>query len=391
MGSFAATGVDYAIALVIVLVTVAGGTTLARALKVNPLTGALVVLASLIFAYAKYVNTLVDGSDSMGYYVASFGRVDLALGTDFVTVLTSFFTQGAGLAFLPTNMVFGAAGAIASLLFYAAWLRSAALKPSVAEHVVFFGIVTVAVGFWGGGISKDALALLGSSLFCLGLVAAKPRLSVIVAGVALMVVVRPHIAAAMLLGLAAAVPLAKDLPLRTRGSLLAVSVVALATLIPFVVWYVGLEQGAGLADLQENIEDRTTNFAGSGGYVDLSSLPLPLRILSYLFRPLPYEAGSVTQLLASGQNLLLLLAIGLLLWSARRSGIHRRDFAPLALLMFALAALVPLALGTSNLGISMRQKWMFVPALLLALVQLRSWAHLRQVPRLAAPQAVPAG
>lgn len=388
MGSLAATGIDYALALVIVVLTVVGAMALARPLKVNAGMAGTIVLAGFVLAYAKYINTLTDGSDSLAYYLNSFGRVDAALGTDGVTALTSVLTQGIGLAFLPANMVFGAAAAIACLFFYAAWLRSSAFVPGLIEHGLFFGIVVVSVGFWGGGIGKDAVALLGASLFCLGLVASRPRLGAIAVGVALMLVVRPHIAATMLLGMAAAVPLANDLPLRTRGPLLALSAAALVALVPFVVWYVGLGEGAGLGDLQENIEDRTTNFAASGGFVDISSLPIPLRVLSYLFRPLPNEAGSVTQLLASGQNLLLLGVIGALLWSARSAGRHVRGFAPLALLLFALAALVPLAMGTSNLGISTRQKWMFVPALLLALVQLRSWAQVRRAPRLIAPTAM---
>ncbi len=381
MGSFAATGVDYAISLLIVLMTVAGSTQLARALKVNPAMAGAIVLASFVFAYAKYINTLVDSSDSMGYYLFSLGHVDAALGTDSVIWITSLLTKGLGLAFLPTNMMFGAAGAVASLLFYASYLRSSVTVPNFVEQGVFLGLIVVAVGFWGGGIGKDAIALLGSSLFCLGLVAAKPRVALLGIGIALMLVVRPHIAAAMLAGLAAAVPLANDLPLRARGPLLALATVSLMALVPFVLWYIGLDESAGLTDFQENIEDRATNFAGSGGFVDISALPVPLRVLSYLFRPLPNEAGSVTQLLASGQNLLLLVAVGVLFWSARSSGRSWRGFAPLALLMFSLAALIPLAMGTSNLGISMRQKWMFVPALLLALVQLRSWATLKSAHR----------
>ena len=387
MGSFAATGVDYAISLLVVLMTVAGGTLLARALRVNPLIAGAIVVASFVFAYAKYLNTLIEGSDSMGYYLASLGRVDAALGTDAVRAIASVFTQGLGLAFLPTNMIFGAAAAIGSLLFYAAYVQSSAFRPRLWEQAVFFGLVVVAVGFWGGGISKDAIALLASSLFCLGLAGARPKLALAVAAIALMLVVRPHIAAAMLVGLGAAVPLAGDLPLRARGPLLALAVVGLITLVPLVLLYVGLDTGAGLVDVQETIEDRTTNFATSGGFVDLSSLPWPLRLLSYLFRPLPYEASSSTQLIASGQNLLLLVVAGALLWVAKGAGRRWRGFAPLALLLFAFAAWVPLGLGTSNLGISMRQKWMFVPAVLLALVRLRSWVQVRRRPRLMAPGA----
>ena len=375
MGSFAATGVDYAIALVIVLVTVAGGTTLARALKVNPLTGALVVLASFVFAFAKYLNTLVDGSDAMGYYFSSFGRIEIAFGTDMVTAATAVFSQDLGLAFLPTNMVFASAGAIASLLFYSAWIRSCLIKPSALDHGFFFSIIVVAVGFWGGGIGKDAIALLGTSLFCFSLSGQRPNVSSLIFGVFLMVIVRPHIGAAMLVGLATAVPFARDLPVKFRAPLLGLSILSLLFLVPFVAWYIGLGTDADLSDLQSNIEERSTNFAGSAGFVDISSLPLVLKLLSYLFRPLPYEARSLTQLVASGQNSILLILIMLLVFKSKRSG-HSRDFTSVALICFAFAAFIPLSIGTSNLGISMRQKWMFVPPLLMALVQLKSWKNL---------------
>lgn len=389
MGSFAATGVDYAISLVIVLLTVVGSTLLARPLKLNPVMAGAIVLTSLVFAYAKYINTLVDGSDSMGYYLRSLGFVEADLGTDSIRFLTSLFTQGFGLAFLPTNMIYGAAGAIGSLLFYAAFVQSCALRPRLWEQAVFFGLIVVAVGFWGGGIGKDALALLGSSMFCLAVTSARPRMVLIGVGIVLMLMVRPHIAAAMMGGLGVAVWLAKDLPLRARVPLLVLTGIGVMVMVPLVLVYVGLDQGAGLSDLQENIEDRTNNFSASSGFVDVSNLSWPLRMLSYLFRPLPYEAASATQLIASGQNLLLLVVVGALLWQARSAGGRWRGFAPLALLMFGLAAWLPLGLGTSNLGISMRQKWMFVPAVLLALVRLRSWAQVRGHVGWAAQSTVP--
>lgn len=378
MGIFSVGVVDYAIAATIGVVAIACLAMLGRRLNIRLGLAIAITSACLILAYAKFLQTMWDGSDSLFYYSASLKPDDFNLGTRAVVYLTSFFSRTLGLGFLPVNAVFGVVGAVACLILCSAYLKSSVFLPSAIEIAIFFLLLVVAIGFWGGGISKDSIALLGSSLFCLGLVNSRPRLFMIAAGVVAMLLVRPHIAAAMLAGLAVAVPLARDLPLSRRGPLLALSGFALLILVPFVLWYADLEDVTNLTDLQDNIEDRTTNYAGSTGFVDLSALPWPLRMVSYLFRPLPYEARSITQLLASGQNVLLLFIVLLLLWQGRHARAHWRDFGVLALLLFALAAWVPLGLGTSNLGISMRQKWMFVPALLLALVQLRSFALVRR-------------
>lgn len=379
MGIYSVGVVDYSIAATIGVVAIACLAMLGRRLNLRLDLAIAITCACLTLAYAKFLQTMWDGSDSLFYYSASLEPDDFNLGTKAVVHLTSFFSETLGLGFLPVNAVFGVVGAVACLILYSAYLKSSVFLPSAIEIAVFFLLLVVAIGFWGGGISKDSIALLGSSLFCLGLVNSRPRLFMIAAGVAAMLLVRPHIAAAMLAGLALAVPLARNLPLSRRGPLLALSGLALLILVPFVLWYAGLEGVTDLTDLQDNIEDRTTNYAGSTGFVDLSALPWPLRMVSYLFRPLPYEARSITQFLASGQNMLFLLVVVMLLWQVRHARAHWRDFGVLALLLFALAAWVPLGVGTSNLGISVRQKWMFVPALLLALVQLRSHVQARQI------------
>jgi hypothetical protein len=111
-------------------------------------------------------------------------------------------------------------------------------------------------------------------------------------------------------------------------------------------------------------------------YVDFGNLPAPLKIFSYLFRPLFVDAPNFALALFSLENFIwLLLAITLF---------HKNFFAwfikeKLALqfcLIFILLGAYILSHGLSNFGIIMRQKMMLIPCL--GLISLGFLSYLKQ-------------
>jgi len=101
-----------------------------------------------------------------------------------------------------------------------------------------------------------------------------------------------------------------------------------------------------------------------GGAVDISSMSVPVRVATYLFRPFPHEARSIPQLAASADNLILIFVfVAVLVGIFVRRSVRQLDLNYFALTYSALALFV-LAMTTANLGIAVRQKWMFVPVLL---------------------------
>jgi hypothetical protein len=129
--------------------------------------------------------------------------------------------------------------------------------------------------------------------------------------------------------------------------------------------YSGLGSGADNADVIEYVEQRQGYNMQGGGAVDISSMSLPVQMFTYLFRPLPFEAHSLTSLAVSVENValivILFLAIGQRIKGRKSTSHVDRVF----LAVFSVSVWLILATTTANLGIAVRQKWMFLPMIIL--------------------------
>ena len=111
------------------------------------------------------------------------------------------------------------------------------------------------------------------------------------------------------------------------------------------------------------------NIRGFDGGIDISSMPFILKMFTYIFRPLPFEAHNFLSFLSSIDNLIILVLFILSLFSvvvSKRKIFSLSDFKENRwfLLFFALGGIAISSLITSNFGISARQKWMFLPILI---------------------------
>jgi len=189
------------------------------------------------------------------------------------------------------------------------------------------------------------------------------------AAVLIMLLVRPHIAGIMVLAISGALVLQRNLPLSNRLLMGGVTAITAFILIPFALNYAGLV----LAEMDINnistyIQNRQSlNQEGEGG-IDISVMSLPMQLFSYLFRPLPFEAHNIFALASSIENIFLLLvflsAIRGMLLHKRYNVVESRIY----MWLYVLMTWGILASTTANLGISVRQKWMFVPVLFFLLI-----------------------
>lgn len=241
--------------------------------------------------------------------------------------------------------------------------------------------------FWPSSIGKEAL-LIG----CLGLViyggalllAPKPRLAGIGwfgLGLAVLALVRPHIAYMSIGALGVAVGVGALRSERIAGTLRgrAVRLIGLAVLLGAASVtgtmvsqrFAADEQRAGSASTQATLQATLaqTSTGGSEFVPPAITNPteLPLGVASVLFRPMVWEARSVNALIAATEGVLLL---GLFAVSWRRVGaffklVLRRPF-----LVFALGYVLVFAVGFSylaNFGILARQRTQMMPMVLVLL------------------------
>ncbi|RZI85368.1 MAG: hypothetical protein EOP38_05125 [Rubrivivax sp.] len=317
-----------------------------------------------LFAMLNMAYSIKYGSDSIGYYDRSLlsGNV-LAVGTEFVTSFTSVLTGYLKLSYLGAYLVFNVLGYVGLVAFYAS-LRQATLgKPIIWRRVAFLIILLPSFSFWSSAISKDAFSFMSCGLALWASLSIRRRSWVLILAIGLMFLVRPHIAALMVTAGAASLLFTSNISILQRLIIGSIALVGALAVVPFAMSYTGFEDGASSAEVVEFVE-RRQGYQDGGGGINISAMSPPMQLFTYLFRPFPFEAHNATAFAASLENMLLLALLLVGIFRVVRSAQLSLSGEKMFLWIYALSTWAVLAVSTANLGISVRQKWMFVPILI---------------------------
>lgn len=319
------------------------------------------------FAYANFVTT--NGGDANNYYNdALMGNIDFKFGTAAVSFITYLFVSIADLSFIGLFLVFNIFGYIGLLAFDSS-LRIATAEKS--KHVKMLATLIVfmpSVSFWSSAIGKDSLAFMAIGLALWAAINLRNRQGLMVFSIILMLMVRPHIAGMLVLALATSSVLDPKVKIKTRLISGSVAFTAALVMVPFALSYAGLGDASNFGDLEEYINQRQSYNMEGGGGVDIASMSLPMQLFTYLFRPAIFESTNITSLAAALDNTLLLLMVSLALTSYFKRRSFRLIGQRIFMWVYVLIAWIVLATTTANLGIAVRQKWMFVPFLVFLLI-----------------------
>ena len=319
--------------------------------------------------YLAYVINY--GGDASGYFRMSLHPdIDFAFGTDGVRFVVSFLSQGMGLSFLGCSLVFQLFGFIGLLAFDGAlrevtWDKSRNIR-LLATLIVFLP----SVSFWSSGLGKDALSFCAMGFALWAALRLKQRWLLLTIAILLMLLVRPHMAGMLGLGLAGSFVFQRGIPLPQRVVLGGIALGAAVFLVPLGLNYAGVGEDAGAEDVMQYIEGRQGHTLKGGGAVDISSMSPPVQMFTYLFRPTLIEARNLFSLAAALDNTILLFLFVAGGWALIKKPLpahllaHNRMF----LWIYSLSAWLILAMTTANLGIALRQKWMFAPMLIFLLI-----------------------
>lgn len=313
--------------------------------------------------YGWYAQTY--GGDAIGYYREALqGGIEFDVGTAGVHYLTMLVVQFFGLSFLGTFLFYNILGSI-GLLAFDACLRSATQdKTRNTRRLATLIIFLPSVSFWSSAIGKDALSFMATGLALWAALELNRRTVLMGIAVAVMLLVRPHMAGMMMMALTIAVLVQRKASPMRKLLLGAVAAAAAAVMVPFALQYAGVGESNDAEALMSYVESRQASNMEGGSSVDIAAMSLPMKLFTYLFRPVIFEARSIFSLAAAVDNLILLYLFvmgGRVLFRSRKAVYWgSRTF----LWTYSLLAWLILALTTANLGIAMRQKWMFAPMLI---------------------------
>lgn len=318
-------------------------------------------------AYLWYANE--NGGDALGYFEAALSaNFDFDFGTAAVNFLTAIIVQGLGLSLLGTFLVFNIFGSIGLLAFDSCLKLAVINKPIFIKRLSTVIVLLPSVSFWSSAIGKDSLSFMA---ICLALWAAlnlRQRIPLMVFSIILMLLIRPHMAGAMLMALVVAILLDSRIATVPKIILGFSSLIGAIILVPFALQYAGVGEDISADSIMSYVEARQGFNMDGGGGIDIASMSLPMQLFAYMFRPIIFEARSIFAFAAAIDNTILvyIFALGLYGILIRKQSVVLGNH--VFMWTYVIIAWLILATTSANLGISIRQKWMFAPVLIFLLI-----------------------
>jgi hypothetical protein len=346
-------------------------TKLAKAFNMKKSRSLLIYIWHTIFCFAYIIYAQKYGADALMYYARALeGALIYKFGTGAAITITTFLVQGFGLGFIGCFLFYNILGAIGLLAFDGALKQATINKTAFSGKIATLVIFLPSVSFWSSAIGKDSISFLSAGLALWAALQLNKRIWLMVLAVALMMIVRPHMAGIMVIALAMSVMFDKKASIIKRLLLGSISIVGVAIMVPFALDYAGVSDAASSEGLINYVETRQSYNTEGGGGVDIANMSLPMQLFTYAFRPIIFEARSITALAASLDNLILLylfiLGVYALIKKKSQNFIENRKF----MWVYVILSWIVLAMTTANLGIAVRQKWMFTPILIYLLLSL---------------------
>ena len=322
------------------------------------------------FVYAWYVNKF--GGDAIYYYdEAQNGNYSFGLSTSFIVYISTFFYEFANLSFLSMVILFGIFGIIGLLAFDASLrcvIKDAPKKIKLLATIIVF---MPSVSFWSSGLGKDSIAFTAINLILWASLNLNKRKLILIFGITSLFLIRPHVAVLLLLAFSPAILMTKNLKFSIRIIYFFILVITLILIVPFALEITNFKQNLNLENVMDYLKNRQEyNWKDWDGGIDISSMSLSMQIFTYLFRPLPFEAHNIFALVASLENIFLMYLFVMGLFSkfnGRRVSVNPHLYSSFFWL-YSIAALILLSMTTANFGISVRQKWMFLPFLIVLFI-----------------------
>lgn len=291
-----------------------------------------------------------------------FGCVNWPVGTSFVKCVSAFA--------MPVDVdqwvlyflffIFG---------FVGCWLIALAAKGCHDGFKRFWWLLFLpGLHFWTGAPGKDAIVILGSGIFIYGLVHGQ-KFFLSMLGLAVVALARPHVGVVLLISFLVSVLIFKRFQFWKKLAIFMAFFVVGWVSLDYVSIYLSAYGDFSFGDVGGFVEQRQGLNKG-GSSVDFSSYSVFEIVLTYLFRPLFFDAAGWSGVLASIENIFLLVGmlflISYCLWRRK----FELDFVTFFCLFYSVFLLIVLSLTTSNIGLALRQKWMFLPFLIFAFISM---------------------
>lgn len=330
-----------------------------------------------LFWLVYYLYALNNPSDSGQYYFRTANLYTSwfsAWGTDakFIDFIGYPFVKGLGFNYEMIMALFSWFGYLGFIYFYIFF------KENVKTNVKMWGYSVIPLllflpnmHFWTVAFSKGSLIFLGISMFAYGMKLPQKRVLTLILGSFIVFNIRPHVFLFLGAGAVAGYFTGREkVPFYQK---LIVYVSFIGTIILFsdqilAVANINLDEGGLVEGFEEFATERASNLSSSGSGVNINDYPLPLKLLTFWFRPLFLDAPGALGIFVSFENLFYLIFTAKL-FDRKFIGYLKRSssLVKMSLTIF-LTSSIALSFIMSNLGLAMRQKSMVMYFLFFVIV-----------------------
>lgn len=309
-------------------------------------------------------------SDALGYYnKASLGEFELWPGTPAIVAMNSIFIYGLSFSLSGAFLVNNIFGFLGLLAFKGSLDFAVQNKGKGLQFLVWVIVLLPSISFWSSALGKDSISFMATGFALWAALKLDKRAALMIFAIFMMFWARPHMAGMLVIALALSMVLSARVSLLRRMLMGTFALGIAAVLVPFALQYAGVSDPTSAEAVVEYMEGRQgVNMGGS--YIDIASMSLPMKLFTYVFRPSVIDARNIFGLAAAFDNLILLflfIAGGYALVKKKVTDLTvNRKF----MWIYVVLAWFVLAMTTANLGIAVRQKWMFAPILIFLLISL---------------------
>lgn len=325
----------------------------------------------VFFGVIFLVYVQVFGGDAIGYWrikdISLDEYLDKGQGTAFMHAFNYAFLHVLNLSFFTGSMIYTFIGFLGVMFFYLSTANLVKTNVKVYGYNLFPYIFFLPnLHFWSSGIGKDTLVFFSIGLFLFSIMSPVRRSLGIFIALILSYNIRPHITIFLLASFGIGFLFDNKLkPLQKL--LLSFCMIAIAAFIfEDVMQFLKLEEVSS-ESVEQFADKKIYNLSRShtGSSVDISSYPLPLKVFTFLFRPLFFDIHNMMGILASIENLILLILFTKILNIKTLKSLKHAPYQLKGLFFFFLIGSIAFSTSLGNLGIMMRQKNMLVPGMLI--------------------------
>ncbi|TRX37055.1 hypothetical protein [Flavobacterium restrictum] len=324
--------------------------------------------------FGAYFCLFVQG-DAVGYWkqakLMTYADFIYSLtedqGTYFILALNYYPSNILDLSYFAGTMIYSVIGFIGLAYFYVIAVDLIPNNPKFKEYYLFPLLFFLPnLHFWSCAVGKDTLLFFCIAIFTYGLLQPARRIPMVILGLVLAYFIRPHMTLFMLLGFGMAYFSGKNISIGQRLLFFVVMIGIAIVILPKVMEFAKVEE-ASVDSFNKFSQTKSAllSTASSSTAIDISSYPFPLKVFTFLFRPFFFDINGIPSVLASFENLILLILTISILKNKPLQSFRNAPFIIQGMVYFLIIGTLAFSQSLGNVGIMIRMRNMFLPGLII--------------------------